>query len=585
MNVNKKQVIQIVGALLVVAAAFFVGKLTSPSEASVHKHGADQKEETVWTCAMHPQIKLPKAGKCPICAMDLIPLEKNVNNDATGLPSITLSEYSRKLASVRTVRVKKTVRTSTLDLVGELVWDETKLKTETAWFGGRIEKLNVSYTGQYVKKGQVIAEIYSPELYAAAEEWRQTKTSGNERLKKSVHKKLKLLGLDDADIKNLSTINSERVIQRAQFSGVVVHRSVEEGQYVKIGTPVVKLGSTRSLWVELDVFEQDLPGIKIGQKVILKTESLPGEEFNSSVGFIHPVLDKMNRAVKVRLSVANRKSMLKPGMLVRGNIMVKGVKEKLLIPESAPLLTGKRAVVYLELEPGVYTGRVVELGEHLGAYYEVLEGLQEDDVIVARGAFKIDAAMQIQALPSVMYPQGDGSMGAHDHGTMKSESSAKGEAKKSEVVKSVLNKKGTLWLTSYYTSYIALQAALAEDDGVKAKENLQSLAALMHSVPKILDDGHAHHRAAGFKTSAESGDINLMRTEFLTISISLIGWLKSTGQKPHSGAAIYFCPMANNNKGAEWVQRSGGVKNPYYGSAMLGCGEKRVVISKPKGAH
>ncbi|MGL1934684.1 MAG: efflux RND transporter periplasmic adaptor subunit [Fibrobacterales bacterium] len=576
--------IKIIGISLLVVAAFFVGKITSSSVTDVHDHTGTHLEETVWTCSMHPQIKLPKPGKCPLCAMDLIPLERNENLGATGVPQIRLSEYSRKLASVRTTRVQKATRNSILELVGELVWNETKLKTETAWFGGRIEKLNVSYTGQYVKKGQVIAEIYSPELYAAAEEWRQSKGSDNDRLKQSVHKKLKLLGLDDDDIKNLSTINSERVIQRAKYSGVVVHRSVEEGQYVKIGSPLVKLGSTQSLWVELDVFEQDLPGIKIGQKVMLKTESLSGEEFKSTVEFIHPVLDKMNRAVKVRLSVANRKNMLKPGMLVRGNISVKGLTEKLLIPESAPLLTGERAVVYIEIEPGVYTGKVVVLGGHVGAFYEVLSGLQENDVVVARGAFKIDAAMQIQALPSVMYPQGDASVGVHNHSAMEKKKS-KSEDEKSAVKKAVLDKKGGEWLETYFASYITLQKALVADDVENAKASILSLATQLHSIPKTLNDGHAKHKAASFKASAESGDINIIRSEFLTLSTTLIQWLRSTKLKPGNGAAIYFCPMANKNNGAEWLQQGGDVKNPYYGSAMLECGEQRLILSKPKGGQ
>ncbi|MGL1901807.1 MAG: efflux RND transporter periplasmic adaptor subunit [Fibrobacterales bacterium] len=578
-STNKK--FKVMGILLLVVVAFFMGKTTTSSKIDVYEHTDTHIEETVWTCSMHPQIKLPKPGKCPLCAMDLIPLEKDDMVGETGEPQIRLSEYSRKLASVRTARVQKATKNSTLELVGELVWDETKLKTETAWFGGRIEKLNVSFTGQYVKKGQVIAEIYSPELYAAAEEWRQSKGSDNDRLKQSVHKKLKLLGLDDDDIKNLSTINSERVIQRAKYSGVVVRRSVEEGQYVKIGSPLVKLGSTRSLWVELDVFEQDLPGIRIGQKVMLKTESLPGEEFKSTVGFIHPVLDKMNRAVKVRLSVANRKTMLKPGMLVRGNISVKGLTEKLLIPESAPLLTGERAVVYLEIEPGVYTGRVIVLGEHVGAYYEVLKGLQENDVIVARGAFKIDAAMQIQALPSVMYPKGGGLADAHKHNAIVKQQSKSGD-EKNALNKGILDSKGSKWLETYFSSYIKLQKALVADDVEKAKASILSLAAQLHSIPKILNDGHTKHKAAGFKASAESGDINSIRSEFLTLSTALIQWLRSTELKPGKGAAIYFCPMANKNNGAEWLQQGGDVQNPYYGSAMLECGEQRLVLSKPE---
>jgi Cu(I)/Ag(I) efflux system membrane fusion protein len=328
------------------------------------------------------------------------------------------------------------------------------------------------------------------------------------------------------------------------------------------------------------VFEQDLLGIKVGQKVMMRTESLPGKEFKSTVDFIHPVLDKMNRAIKVRLSVSNKKNILKPGMLVRGSISLKGSVEKLLIPESAPLLTGERAVVYVELEAGVYTGKNIVLGEHIGNYYEVLDGLTENDVVVSRGAFKIDAAMQIQALPSVMYPQGEGPAGAHNHGEMQKESGMKANIEL-EVIS--LSKKEKQWLIKIYDDYIVFQQALSNDDHTVAKKALISMSKSMHRIPKKLDDGHGHHRAAGYNNAAVSGDINLMRTELLSLSNSIIQWLKQTALEPPQGAAVYFCPMANNNKGAEWLQVGGDVKNPYYGSAMISCGEQRSVLSDPQG--
>jgi membrane fusion protein, copper/silver efflux system len=386
-----------------------------------HGHGSEEqskKQVNTWTCSMHPQIKLPSSGQCPICGMDLIVLESNKNTSDVGGPNIQLSPYARQLAKVQTVKVVDGQLDGDKELNGMIAWNETLLKTETAWFGGRIEKLHVSYTGQYVKKGQVIAEVYSPELYTAAEEWKQANLNGDLKLIHAVHKKLELLGLDDSRIKELTSMNSERVVQRAQNSGVVVSLGVVEGQYVKTGTPLVKLGSSYSLWVELEVFEKDLTLIQRGQKIELSAENLPGHIFTSKVEFIDPVLNPKTRTIRIRLTVKNKKKLLKPGMLVRGKLRIKDTVNKLYIPESAPLFTGKRALVYVEEAEGVYTNRVVKLGSIINGQYEVLGGLTGGETIVKRGAFKIDAAMQIQANPSMMYPQAGVVNAVHDRSSM-----------------------------------------------------------------------------------------------------------------------------------------------------------------------
>lgn len=580
-------------AMLFLGIGTMIGGGSSPTGHEGHDHETSSEKsekEEVWTCSMHPQIKMSGPGKCPICGMDLIPLETGGGDSQVEGPSIQLSPYAKKLAKVMTTKVLKGELDGSKELTGTIAWNETLLKTEPAWFSGRIEKLKISYTGQYVRKGQVIAEIYSPELYSAAEEWKQAKQSQDQVLIDAVQKKLELLGLDEEGIEQLGEVNSERVLQRAKHSGVVVHRNVEEGQYVKTGTPMLKLGSSSNLWVELEVFEQDLPLIKKEQEIEMKTESLPGKEFKAKVQFIDPVLNPKTRTVRIRLSIKNHKNLLKPGMLVRGNVNIKGVENRMYIPETSPLLTGQRAVVYVEEADGVYTNRTVELGELRNGYYEVIQGLTGDESVVKRGAFKIDAAMQIQANPSMMYPEGGGPTGAHDHGgdekpkmEMKEKSN---EHSNHQVSESVKKKKNTLapadrkWVSEIYKSYLSLQKAFSNDETENASKALKSFAMKLHTTPKSLDDGHAHHRAAGFEQTANSGDIASIRKDMITVSELMIQWIESADIKPAQGAAVYFCPMANDNKGAEWLQTGGGVKNPFYGSSMLTCGEQRKVLSE-----
>ncbi len=555
------------------------GGSTNESNHVGHHHESsigEVENKEMWTCSMHPQIKLPGPGKCPICGMDLIPLESRSGSDGVDGPNIQLSPYAKKLAKVQTVKVSTERVVGTKEITGTIAWNETLLKTESAWFSGRIEKLNISFTGQYVKKGQVIAEIYSPELYSAAEEWKQVNATGNELLIQAVQKKLELLGLDDRAIKKLSEVNSERVVQRAKHSGVVLHRNVEEGQYIKVGSPLIKLGSKKDLWVELELFEQDLSLISVGQIISMKTESLPGKEFRAKVQFIDPVLNPQTRTVRIRLNIRNVKRQLKPGMLVRGKVSVKSSVKVLSIPETAPLLTGRRAVVYVEETEGVFTNRTVELGHLRNGFYEVLSGLLGSEMIVKRGAFKLDAAMQIQAHPSMMYPQGAVNVGMHNHGGSQEEA-VKNKTLEEQVELSDADKN---WVKNNYKVYQALQIALANDESKEAALSLNSLSKNLKKTPRTLDKGHSEHLANRFAKVAHSKSLEKIRNEMVKVSELMIDWLKKNNLKPKEGAAIYFCPMANNNQGAEWLQTGGSVSNPFYGSAMLRCGEKREVLSE-----
>ena len=574
----------IIGVFISVSSMWIGAAYLSESNTTLSKQEDSHKEETVWTCSMHPQFKLPKKGKCPICAMDLIPLEKGSGNKDEATPSIEFSPYAQKLASVETFEVSTRNNTVNKDLLGELVWDERMIKTESAWFNGRIEKLNISYTGQYVKKGQVIAEIYSPELYAAVQEWKIANNSSNEVLKNSVTTKLKLLGINPDDIDYLSSINSERVKHRALNSGVVVKLNVKEGQYIKTGEPYVQLGSTRKLWVELNVFEKDIAGIKKGHKVSLQTESVPGKLFEAKVEFIHPILDKNTRTVKIRLSLWNRDGVLKPGMLVQAKLSMDQSEEKLVIPETAPLITGKRALVYLEIKPGVYSGRTVGLGDLNDGYYEVMDGLEVGDIVVSRGAFKIDAAMQIQGLPTMMYPENINMENKNVAlGQDGEEKMLDGEKKMSLNTPIKLTKKGEKWLGQFYEVYLKLQHALANDDLSESNKAMTELASILDKTPDVFDKKYARHYVGAYEKAVASNNIDNLRKEMVGVSELAIQWLRRSEFKPKQGARVYYCSMANDSKGAEWLQTDGDVNNPYYGEMMLRCGEKRTILSHVKG--
>jgi Cu(I)/Ag(I) efflux system membrane fusion protein len=581
-----KIVLIIVTGVLAFWAGHFIGN--SHPKQNEENHSEQQHKAEVYTCSMHPQIKLPHPGQCPICAMDLIPLASNQDATHDGLPTIKLSQYAQKLAQVQTFKVQSSQdlnfnENSNQNWVGEVIWNESALKNETALFGGRIERLKVNYEGQGVKPGEVIAEIWSPELFALAEEWRQAQQSQNEILQNAVSQKLHLLGLEASDFKDLVQNQSERFVVKARQGGVVTHLNVRVGQYIKTGDELFKLASPKDLWVRLNVFEKDLPFINLGQIINLSIQNYTEKEIKAKVEYISPDLDPVRRTLEVRLSLNNPKGLFKPGMLVRAGAVTSKRSAKLVIPESAPLLTGKRALVYIEDSPGVYSAREVQLGSLHQGYYDVIAGLQEGERVVSRGAFKIDASMQLQGHPSMMYPQGTIAGGTHNHGQTQPPQLESPEPK-NELVHVVSDPKVDKWLTQSYDLYIDLQRELAGDHIQKSIAAFKLLSQQLQKAP-VSKNTELSQRIkklnAEFLKMNQVDKIEEIRSVLSLISDLMIDLIKFYKPELRQNAVVYFCPMANNDKGANWLQVGGEVNNPYYGAMMLRCGEqKQTLVSK-----
>jgi Cu(I)/Ag(I) efflux system membrane fusion protein len=416
-------------ALPIVAAVAFVlgGRLIGSSEApetdrEAHVHEA---EDTTWTCAMHPQIRQTEPGQCPICGMDLIPVERSTGMDDTG--RISLTERAKTLARIRTA---ETVRLGSgrveLRLLGRVDYDERSLRTVTAWIGGRIDRLHVSTTGERVKRGQVIATLYSPEMYTAHQDLIQARQQF-ERLQKTAtpsaslaaeaaldasRDRLRLLGVPDEELQAMERADkpSERARIRTPFRGTVIERLATQGNYVETGSGLYRVADLSTLWVQLDAYESDLPLLKAGQQVSIRVEALPGETSKGRVTFVDPVVDPNTRTARVRIEVKNRDGRLRPGMFVEASVQSDAAREaveeaSLVIPATAPLFTGRRSVVYVEVsgtEQPTYEAKVVTLGPRMGDLYPVLAGLSEGERVVIHGAFAIDADLQIQGGDSMM---------------------------------------------------------------------------------------------------------------------------------------------------------------------------------------
>ncbi|TNE52044.1 MAG: DUF3347 domain-containing protein [Deltaproteobacteria bacterium] len=594
---------------------------------------AAPKKKTIWTCSMHPQIRLPKAGKCPICFMDLTPLQDD--GGEKNPRKLAISEATKALAEIRTSKVMRRPVSMAVRMVGKVAYDETLVKTITAWVPGRLERMYVDYTGVRVRRGDHLVKIYSPDLLASQQEllqalkaWKQAQTGS--RLTRqtarlgleAARRKLSLLGLREWQIRNIEKRGAplERINIYAPLGGIVIEKKAMEGMYVKTGTHLYTIADLSKVWLKFDAFERDLPWLHVGQSVTFQTLAMPGHSFTGKIVYIDPVLNSKTRTVSVRVNADNKDGLLKPEMFVKGSVMVslnaKGrarpperegryvcpmhpevvskrrsrcticgmrlerIKAKkqgddrdpLVIPATAPLLTGKRAVVYVEVPKSkkpTYEGREVTLGAQAGDYYVVRKGLTEGEEVVTHGAFRIDSELQLQARPSMMSLSSPEKK--NDFGVDSS--------------RPKLAHKRLKLLTPIYKSYFAVSQALTKDN---PKATLQALRTLKRRIQALtVLKGNARERWARRRSPLFTAvSRNLRQTKiadlrrlFETLSHEVIELERTIG---HAGMKAYYltyCPMAFNNRGAYWLQDKKDVRNPYFGKSMLVCGSTKATYA------
>lgn len=428
-SIKGKQILIVVITLIlgiIIGGLFFSSTEVKNDE---HDHEVvDSNESTIYTCSMHPQIKQNEPGLCPICAMDLVPLNtvsaegENVDPD-----EIQMTASAIELANVQTVIVERGIPEKSIHLLGKVKPDERNIAELTARFGGRIEKLFVNYTGQHVGKGQKLGTIYSPDLITAQKElleaikYKET----NPSFYKASRSKLKLWELTDAQINDIEE-NGEPLLYfdiLSPISGTVTKRHITVGDYVNEGSALLEVIDLSKVWVMFDAYESDLPWIKEGDPVTFSLQSLPGKTFTSNVSYIDPFIDPATRVAQVRVEVKNPGMQLKPEMFTNGILesSIADNSDQLLIPKSSILWTGKRAVVYVKIpsrEIHSFLYREIILGPEAGNFYVVSSGLEEGEVIAMNGVFKIDAAAQLAGKPSMMNPDGGKISTGHDHGQM-----------------------------------------------------------------------------------------------------------------------------------------------------------------------
>lgn len=391
------------------------------------------EEIDYYTCTMHPSVRQKEPGKCPVCAMDLVPVYKEgaAPQSEFGhkkIRTVNIPLYQQQLIGVQRDTVKVRPVAQTIRTVGHVVYDETKIATINLKFSGWMAKLYANYTGQFVKKGLPLFDIYSPELVATQEEYLQTlrsEASGQElrltglsnrttddannrenSLLKSSRDRLLLWGISEKQIAELTKTDTPKLKLTiySPLSGYVLEKNALEGRHAKAGTDLYTIADLSTIWVHADIYEYELPFVKVGQKATIRLSYDPGAEYTGRVDYIYPTLQARTRTAKVRLVFPNPNLKLKPDMYADVEIADEQ-EERLIVPETAVLNTGMRHLVFVDRGDGRFEPREIKLGVKAGRYYTVLEGLEPGEVIVKSGNFLIDAEAHVQGVLQTMQPE------------------------------------------------------------------------------------------------------------------------------------------------------------------------------------
>ena len=594
MNISVKTLIIVavatLGGGLLLGWVFFGG-----SSESEHSHTEVINGETVWTCSMHPQIRQNEPGSCPICGMDLIPLEDD-NGDGIDPMAITMSPTAMQLANVVTAVVGSESATKTIRLNGKVQEDERLIYSQTTHFPGRIEKLSVNFTGEYVSKERTVAYLYSPQLVTAQEELFEAYKirESQPNLYRAAREKLKNWKLTESQIDQI--LSSGKVKDQfpvlANQSGYVISKKVNLGDYVNRGQTLYEIANLSRVWVQFDVYENDLPWIDKGDSIQFSISSLPGQSFKGTIDYIDPVIDSKTRVTKARVVVQNNDRKLKPEMFATGEVKAKLVQtgDQLTVPKSAVMWTGKRSVVYVKLQSDQglhFKMREVTLGPALGDAYVIEKGLELGEEIAVNGTFSIDAAAQLAGKPSMMSQEGGAAMTGHNHGGANQGSTQVDHSQHQMSKQLQVNESDQTYasdpkfqeqLQAVFSAYLPVKDALIQSDVKTAGKEAKKLKAVIDYVDMKLVKGEVHMEwmkdlevlQEATNGIANESDVEKARMMLSPLSDQLYHTIKKF--KVETSGFRQFCPMAMNNKGAFWLSDSEEILNPYFGDAMLTCG-------------
>jgi len=451
------------GMLFLIVVVFLMGYLTGEMPSMKEENGAptlttakESEKDQLYSCGMHPFYTQEGPGTCPICTMNLTPVKKTGKKkgerkikhwrapmDPTYLSDkpgkspmgmdlvpvyeeereeeglVTIDPVTVQNIGVRTEEVRKRPLHRVIRTVGGITYDERKIYHIHTKFTGWIEKLHVNFTGQKVRRGDQLIAIYSPDLvstqkeYLQAFEYHQSMQksdfgeirAGGESLLEATRRRLELWDITSSQIERLEEtgIIQKNMVLYSPSNGIVVKmEAAREGMYVQPGMNLYTIADISRVWVEADIYEYELPWIKVGQKALMTLSYYPGKEYEGTITFVNPFMEPKTRTVKIRLEFDNPSFELKPDMYA--NIMISSdiAKEGLAVPIQAVIHSGKRDIVIIDRGEGRFESREVKVGAEAEGYYQILEGVKEGDSVVTSAQFLIDSESNLKAAISMM---------------------------------------------------------------------------------------------------------------------------------------------------------------------------------------
>lgn len=540
-----------------------------------HQHKAASQQ--YWTCGMHPWVILPEPGDCPICGMDLVPLDPDKFSGEITIDPVTVQNMGVRIAEVTSGPLAKSIRT-----VGIVDYDEESVRDVNTKFSGWIEKLYVDSLGAQVKKGDPLFSIYSPELYSAQQDYLIARRGTNRSLIEAARTRLEYFDVTDEQIEALVKRGQpEKAIElESPFTGVVTEKHANEGMQVEPGMRVYRIADLSTVWVIVTVYEYQLPYLEVGQEAVMQLEYIPGQTFEGKITYIYPYLDKKTREAQVRLEFENPTGVLKPGMFASVELSSRLAADATLAPRSAIIDTGSRKVAIVSLGVGKFEPRVVETGVTTGdGKIQVRSGLKPGEHVVVSGQFLLDSEANMREALAKM---------------LKGESAAEQKPEIAAADTGSLEKlppAGSSALAEALTRYLSIQEALASDSMEGVSTSAQEFAEAVSALRRIEGPADAHfwhaREAALNAITAEAGNLAKStelapaRLAFGNLSVPFRRLVTETGvpssfQNP---VLALHCPMfLEDQGGAVWLQTSEEVRNPYMGSRMLGCFDERVAL-------
>ncbi|WP_353620947.1 efflux RND transporter periplasmic adaptor subunit [Rhodopirellula sp. JC639] len=586
-----------------------------------NSEGTGSAGPTRYICPMMCTPPSTEPGRCPVCAMELVPATGGGGGDGI---SITIESAARRLVGIQTAMSKTENVNRTIRTIGSIDFDESRLSTISAYIDGRLEKMFANYAGVTVNQGNDLALIYSPDLYSAQTEYIASLESkaasrfsiSDNGMQEMAQEKLSELGMTNEQIATLRESGKpmSRIRIKSPLSGTVIEKSAVEGDYVKTGQKLYRIADLSSVWLMLDLFPDDASLVRFGQQVEAEIQSLPGEVFTGRVAFIDPVVSQQTRTVRVRVEIMNFDGKLRPGDYATARLTVPAIptdytydpalankfispmhpqvirdepgdcplcgmplvatsqygystdpleeQRVVTVPRDAVLLAGDQGVLYVETEPGRFEIRRVTVGPMNDTDAVIAEGLAAGEVVATGGNFLIDSQMQLAGNPSLMDPS-------------KAPTYAPGPLPLPESQPVLLAGDSAAQFDRAYDAYFELQCAMAADMApppVALNSLVDALARLemMSDVPDQAQSRFARARRAAIRMD---GPLETAREAFRTVSHSMLhAATVARGPKSAQQLTHYYCPMVPGG-GGDWMQPGGELANPYWGEEMLRCGE------------